>query len=65
MQYNSDSPATIRDIFALEGDALRKAGFREPDTSLAPEGFIERSDTTTAAAAKPAGQVAMQAAQKN
>lgn len=56
-QYNPDDPSTIREVFSLEGDALRRAGFQEPDTSTPPEDY-----TRPLVAAKPPGGVAMKAA---
>lgn len=57
--YNVNSPDAIREVFSLEGDALQRAGFSEPDMSEAPEGFCVEQ-----VAMKPAGTIAMKAATK-
>lgn len=38
-QYQPNSPATIKEVFSLEGEYLRKAGFTEPDLSTEPEDY--------------------------
>lgn len=39
-KYQSNSESTIQAVFRLEGDALDRAGFREPDTTHAPEDYV-------------------------
>lgn len=36
-KYQSGDPASIEALFSLEGDALDRHGFCEPDSSTAPE----------------------------
>ena len=36
-KYYSDSTDSIKEIFELEGDALRKSGFSFPDVGSVPE----------------------------
>lgn len=56
--YSSNSVGTIRRQFGLEGDSLRRHGFKEPDLSAAPEGWDELTPTTPAYKELPAPHLA-------
>ena len=51
-KYSSDNAETIKNQFSLEGEALERAGFDEPDLSPVPEEVTEltpvRSDLPVA-----------------
>lgn len=46
--YRADGEQEIKALFLQEGDALARAGFTEPDLSLAPEDYRPESGPVNA-----------------